>query len=262
MRHVLLAVASGALVPPALVAALMRDPAVVECAKESDATATAYVNRAFAVRELRLRSGETMSVAEARDGCLALNQSTRISIYQHAGRAYRRVLDSVTMPGYADVRADGSVTLPTHETISTILESTYLWNGSTYAFSAPRSHIYDVPLEVRRPYEVEVRFAPGTSSTILTGSTAGEFGQDYVFRARAGQRITISLLHQTQAAPAIFLSSGERNVTIVEGRRWTGRLPRDGSYQLGVLGSHDSDPETPARYALRLAIENAVSLKR
>jgi hypothetical protein len=239
----------------ALIAALMRDPDVASCARESDATARAYVSRAFALRDVRLRGGVPMTLAEANDACLALGQSTRIYIFERSGATYRRVLRSVTIPGLADVKNDGTAILPTHETPATILESAYVWTGRTYAFSASLTRVYDVPLEQRRPYQRIVEFVPGTSAQVLTGSTAGTFGDHYVFRARRGQRATIALLRYANARPEVVLASGDRSLAVVAGHRWAGRLPATGSYDIFVFGGDGADPEVLVPYAIRLGIE-------
>ena len=191
--------------PADLAAALMRDPAVASCARESGEKPQAFVAHAFGLRAVTLRTG----------------------------------------------------VLPTHETMETIFESTYVWNGSTYAFSAPRSHVYDVVLAERRPYQVAVRFAPGATSAALAGSVALNFGQDYVFEGRAGQRATIDLTAFTGSRPTIVLYYGDEDDSIADllhGRAWSGALPRAGTYRLTVYGSDASNADRVSTYAIRLTV--------
>jgi hypothetical protein len=251
------AAAPAAAVPSDLVAAMLRDDRVATCANEAGKTAQAYVRQAFALRELTLRGGERMTVAEATDFCLMLGQSTRIYIFERALDGYRRVLDEVTVPGLAEVSADGTAVLPTHESIETIFEAAYVWNGTAYAFSGSRSHVYDVALGQRRPYELPVRFAPGAFATTLSGSVAFNFGQDYVFEARAGQKVTIELTNHTVRRPSITLSFGRGELTLAnlfDTGGWSGKLPQTGTYKLTVYGTDASDATRVSTYAIRLAI--------
>jgi hypothetical protein len=175
-------------------------------------------------------------------------------IFEHTAARYRRVLDGVALPDAVDVSEDGTVMLPTHETMETIFEAAYVWNGKAYMFSGPRSHIYDVSLGERRPYEVPVRFAPGTSETTLSGGVARNFGQQYAFEARAGQTVSIELTKHTGRRPAIFLSHGERTLAEIRADRWTGKLPHTGAYNLIVLGFGEPDGTAVSTYTIRLAI--------
>lgn len=243
--------------PRELVAALMRDAHVNECANSAGKPARAYVASAFDLRNVTLRTSERMTVAVATDFCLMLGQSTRIFIYERTAGGYRRVLDNLTIPSAANVSSDGTVMLPTHESMDVIFEATYVWNGTTYAFSGPQSHRYDVALGERRPYETPVRFAPGTSATTLSGSVAHTFGDDYVFEARAGQRLTIELTRHTGRHPFISLYYGSGISSLAElsdTDRWSGELPRTGAYHLLISGSSESDETRLSTYEMRLTI--------
>ena len=66
---------------------------------------------------------------------------------------------------------------------------------------------YDVALGQSKPYEVPVRFARGASSTTLSGSVAYNFGDEYIFEARAGQRAMIELAKYTGRRPGISQSN-------------------------------------------------------
>jgi hypothetical protein len=240
--------------PPGLVAAIVRDKDVASCAADAGASQAQYVATAFELRNVTLKSGERMTVAVGKDACIAVGQSVRVFIFRRTPGGFVRVLDDVSMAESVDVRSDGTVELPTHETIDTIVESTYVWNGKTYAFSPARSHVYDVPLEERRPYQIAVTFPPGAHETTLSGSTALNFGETYVFKARAGQTADIALTHHTGRAPAVVLSYGGKTLADLTGAKWTGTLPHSGTYALDVFGSGDGDPTTRSAYTIRLHI--------
>ena len=199
-----------------------------------------------------------MTAAIATDPCLALGQSTRIIIYQRVDAGYRRVLDAVTLPAFAQVNADGTAVLPTHDSVEVIFESTFVWNGARYVFSPTRSHRYDVALGERRPYEVPVRFAPGTTGATLSGSVAYNFGDAYVFEARAGQRISIALASEAGARPpGVSLEYDDAISSLVEFRgakAWTQTLTKGGTYSLFVFGTDERDEYRRSRYTLRLDI--------
>ena len=240
--------------PPSLVVQLMRDPAVAACAAEAGGSAEAYLRGAFELRRVTLRSGEQMTVATATAACLAAGQSTRILIYRHTPQGYRRVLDDVTLPGLAAVGSDGSVTLPTHESMETIFEATYRWNSRTYIFSDARSHVYDVVLEARRPAEIAVRFTPGSYGTTLERQHRTQFGERYVFSARAGQSAAIELSSQMQPAPVVTLSRDGHALDALIRTSWHGALPATGTYTLTIYGANDADGDRLEPHALKLTI--------
>jgi hypothetical protein len=100
-----------------------------------------------------------------------------------------------------------------------------------------------------------VRFSPGASSATLTGSVALNFGQEYVFDARAGQIVTIQLM-RSSARPSISLWSGENELTLTGSTRdrWSAKLPKTGAYELIVAGTNESDETRLSRYAIRLSV--------
>ena len=199
-----------------------------------------------------------MTAAIATDPCMALGQSTRIMIFERIAGQYRRVLAELTLPGTAQLNANGTVILATHESMAVIFEAAYAWNGSSYAFSARQSHRYDVALSERKPYEVPVRFTPGATATTLTGSVAYNFGDEYSFEARGGQRLTIELLsHSGDRPPRITLYYKDETSSLAElsgTNRWSGKLPKNGTYHLFVSGQDDRDETRKTRYRLRLTI--------
>lgn len=243
-------------VPPALAAVMLRDRDIAQCVAESGKSAGAYLSRAFSLHAVTLRGGEQMTVAIGADPCLAVGQSVRIVIYQRIASGYRRVLNAVTLPDFAVVGADGTATLPTHETMDVMMESAYVWNGSAYVFSPVRSHRYDVGLQQRRPYERPVRFAPGTTATTLTGSVAYDFGDRYAFAARAGQRVTIEIVEHGNPPPYVALWHDDDLEPVAEGisGTWSGRLRAGGNFYLTLSGSDERNEERLQSYTVRLSI--------
>lgn len=249
--------AEGAMAPSGVVAALVRDKSVVACAGQAGKSVQTYANNAFDVRRVRLSAGEQMSVLVATDPCLALGQSTRIMIFQKTSQGYRRVLNEVTLPEFARVRSDGTVTLPTHESMDIVFEATYVWNGTAYAFAPLRSHRYDVGLNERRPYEVPVRFARGASAATFSGSVAYDFGDTYVFDAMAGQTVTIDLTAYTARPPRIALYYDDDISSLGDvgnNTKWSGKLQKSGTYRLLLSGSDESNEAALSRYTIRLSI--------
>jgi hypothetical protein len=240
-----------------LTTVLMRDDAVAGCAHDSSKTPEAYVAKAFDLRSLTLHGGERMTVAIAKDPCLALGQSTRIMIFEQTSYGYRRVLNDVTLPSLAQVSSDGTAMLPTHDSVEVIFEATYVWNGSEYVFSPSRSHRYDVALGERRPYEIPIAFAPGQSETTLNGTVAHNFGNEYVFQARSGQTLTIELLTHARPLPSVslyFQSDASILADLSDTGQWSGKLLQTGTYHLVVDATDESAASTRSPYAIRLSI--------
>lgn len=243
--------------PPGLVAGLMQDESVAACAGQAGKSSQAYVAGAFDLRHVTLRAGQKMTVLIATDPCLALGQSTRIMIFEKTPQRYRRVLNEVTLPEFAQVRSDGTVTLPTHESMDVIFEATYVWTGTTYAFAPLRSHRYDVGLNERRPFEVPVHFARGASAAKLSGSVAYNFGDTYVFEALAGQTVTIELTAHTARRPRITLYYDDDISSLGEvgsNTKWSGKLQKSGTYRLLLSGGDESNESALSHYTIRLSI--------
>lgn len=195
-----------------------------------------------------------MTIATATDPCLALGQSTRTMIFHNSYGRFARVLNSVTLPGLARVGSDGTVTLPTHESMEVIFEATYVWNGATYTFSPFRSHKYDVALGERRPYEIPIQLIRGGAAVTLSGTFAYHFGNGYDFEAVAGETLTIELKH-AGIPPQVTLYYQDEISSIVElsGRsNWSGTLRKSGTYHLLVFGTNELAAVHRSRYVIRL----------
>jgi hypothetical protein len=247
----------------ALVTAMMTDSALEQCVRDSGKSAAAYIREGFDLRSLTLRGGEQMTIAVATDPCMARGQSTRIMIYRAVRDRYDRVLDSVTLPESWQAGEDGTATLPTHESMETIFESTYVWNGKSYVFSPWKSHIYDVALGERRPYQIPIRFAPGALQTTLSGNVALNFGEEYVLSARAGQTISIELSKHGEPAPWVALYYDDRLEPVADriAGRWSGVLPRTGEYHLLISGTDDRDAARRSSYALVVRLGSLRSVR-
>lgn len=241
-------------IPAAIVALVAADKEVRDCAQEAGVTAAAYAASAFDVRHVTLRTGERMMVLISERGCLAHNSVVRVMIFHDAGRGYANVFDDYSMPEEIDVDPGGTVSLASHETVVTIFEPVYVWNGTKYVFAPLQSHVDDVAVDTRRPYELLVRFAPGASSTVLRGTMVNGFGQLYQIYARAGQRLSVSVLSPAKPLPAVSLFLGDRIIDTPDRDRWSVTLDRTGAYDLNVEGAEGSDPTTFVPYAVEVTI--------
>jgi hypothetical protein len=100
-----------------------------------------------------------------------------------------------------------------------------------------------------------IEFTRGTDSTAIKDSIRRTEEDEYVFSAREGQKITISL---TPAAPKSALLRLRKGADVLsswgfDGTGWSGTAPATGDYLVTVLAA----PRAPRRitYTLRLAIK-------
>lgn len=243
----------------ALVAALMSDKAFRSCvASAGQGAPSASVAKDFDFRALTLHSGAPMVVAVGRDVCGWQGQAARVLIYERTPAGYKLVLDEFSLPEQVSANADGTVGLAAHETMNTILQSTYVWNGTKFAFSPERSSVYCVgpDRDNERPYELPIHFPRGASSMVLRGTASDNCGQRYSFIARAGQRVKVERLTPQPANLRIpvFLDFGNDEVAEMSGDAWSGTLTRSGKYVLDVFGSDQRGDIGLQPYALRLTI--------
>jgi hypothetical protein len=92
---------------------------------------------------------------------------------------------------------------------------------------------------------------------VTTSNVAYNFGDEYVFEARAGQKLTINLTKYAGTHPSISLYYGDNISAIAELRAtagWSGTLPKTGTYHLFIDGTNESDVTRRSAYAIRLAI--------
>ena len=255
-------IAAVAALAASLVTAIAGAQGIAECAVESGESTEAFVRHNFDVRELTLHDGTHVTVAISRSACLAHNSVNRVLVYARTpGGGYRAVLDDYGFPDNVEASTDGTVTLASHETVEIVDETTYVWNGTAYVVSPQRSHRYDVAIGEDRPYVVRIAFAPGTTSTVLTGSIAGGFGDDYEFAARAGQRVTVRVLEGSMKHLRFDVyqdrpgnQSAMELTSLNASRTWSGILPASGMWRLDVYGADSMDHQTKAPYSLELTI--------
>lgn len=242
----------------ALVAALMRDKDFRSCVNSERGAAAASAVQDFDFRRLTLYSGVPLVIAVGRSDCGWQGQAARVLAYERTPSGYRLVLKDFSLPDKVVAKPDGTLSLAAHETVNTIVESTFVWTGTKYAFAPDRSSIYCVGPERdnRRPYELKIRFAAGTSSTVLRGTAFENCGQTYSFIARAGQRMTIERLtpQPRDLQIPIVLDFDGANVAYVNGDRWSGTLKRSGKYVLDVFGTDQRGDIDLQPFAIRLTI--------
>jgi hypothetical protein len=235
---------------------------IASCAAESGESAAAFVRHSFNTRDLTLYDGTRVTVAESHSACLAHNSVTRVLVYaQTRDGRYRLVLDDYGFPEQVGASTDGTVTLASHETVEIIDQATYVWNGEKYVFSPERSQRYDAGIGQGRPYVVRVQFASGSSSTVLKGSIAGGFGDDYEFDAHAGQRVTLQVVKGWSKSflfdvyQVIHGGMDTRELTSLNpARTWSAVLPTSGTWKIDVYGAGTIDHETTYPYVLVLTI--------
>ncbi|MBV8154198.1 MAG: hypothetical protein JO029_12735 [Candidatus Eremiobacteraeota bacterium] len=242
----------------ALVAALMRDKDIRSCVESSgEDTPSAYVARDFTFQSLTLYSGERLVVVVGKSDCGWQGQGARVLIYERTQSGYRLVLSDFSLPEQTEATRDGTLHLAGHESVNTIAETTYKWNGTKYVFLPSSSSIYCVgpDHDNERPYELPIRFANGTSSTVLRGTAYENCGQDYSFVARAGQKVTIERLtpQPRDLRIPILLYFGDDHVASV-GDSWSGTLAHSGTYVLSVYGTEQRGEMDLQPYAIRLTI--------
>jgi hypothetical protein len=105
---------------------------------------------------------------------------------------------------------------------------------------------------------VNVHFGRGSSEGNFRNSIKGYDSVDFVFSARAGQRISVTLLSSTKDK-AIFtiMKDGDPIAgDAVETKDWTGDLPSDGKQVVRVymMRADARRTKTPVSFALRISI--------
>jgi hypothetical protein len=252
-------VALLAALPGGLIDALMRQSSAQQCIKtqqnygDTVYPAREYLERSLEVSTVKLRTGETIAVVTGTAGCFTAGLSSPVYAFQVEGSAYRVVLDDRAIPAMVKANADGTIELPNNELADTAVYLTYVWNGSRFVFSPQRSTRYQLALSINLPYQTDVHFASGTSSAILSGIYAYEFGPRYAVVVRKGQRITVEVLSHTGTAPAIDVEIGDTWIANAVRSPWTGVAPRDGTYIVEIEGDQKTN-DKPYRFQLRLAI--------
>ncbi len=102
-------------------------------------------------------------------------------------------------------------------------------------------------LGARKLVDVPVRFAPGTSSVMLHGSSAQDWYDEYEFSAQRGQQLTVDAIHARDTL-TLTLYRGDKAIDLKPGIATT--LPASGAYRFHV----EAQTDTPHPYSLRLTI--------
>lgn len=243
----------------ALVAALMRDRDFRLCVEGSaGSTPSAYVANDFNFQSLTLSSGRRLVIAVGKSDCGWQGQAARVLIYAPTQSGYRLVFSDFSLPERVAAKPDGTLYLAGHETVNTILQATYVWNGAGYTFAPARSSVYCVGPERdnERPYELPIHFAPGSSYVVLRATAYENCGQNYSFMARAGQRVTIERLtpQPRSLRIPIVLDFGNDPIAYVNGDAWSATLTRSGEYVLSVFGTDQQGEIDVQPFAIRLTI--------
>jgi len=211
------------------------------CVERSDGTPITHVANDFNFQSLLLYSGARLAIAVGKNDCGWQGQAARVLIYERTQSRYRLVLSGFSLPERVDARPDGTLYLAAHETVNTIIQATFVWNGTKYALSPERSSIYCVGPERdnERPYELPIHFLPGNS-----------------FVARAGQRVTIERLTPptAQLRIPISLDFGKDSIAFLNGDAWSGTLSRSGKYLLSIFGTDQRGEIDLQPFAIRLTI--------
>lgn len=243
-------------VTAALAAAMMRDVHLQGCVRDAGVPPATYIGQSFTLSEFTLRTGERMTMAIAHVWCMEQGQTPRALVYLKTPHGYRQVLDNFSVQDDVKPQADGTLVLLTQgDSIETVMESAFVWDGDSYQFSKTRSTVWHMHLEVRKPFDIPIAFAPGTDSTVLRGTFAGHFGQLYTFDARAGQRVEIEFLNGSSPHAGADLNYGDdKDEVVYTGKPWSGTLPYTGEYLFLVTGNYRSNPDKLEPYAVRLSI--------
>jgi hypothetical protein len=230
-----------------LVAAILKDADIGDCAAKSKLSHADFVAKAFDLKDVTLKGGERMTVATGMDACVcaAQNCPTLVVLAEKNG-AYRTVLSGWTIA--SKVLPDGSAVLDSHDSAAVSDRSVYRWNGTTYA--VVKAERVDARSGTVKPMSIPLVFAAGASSATVSGKVALSFGDVYTFAAAAGQTISLALASQGRAAPDTLILLHGDTILADAGRAWSGKLPATGQYRLIVEGAEDS----LIPYTLRIAI--------
>jgi hypothetical protein len=244
-------VAAGPALPSAFVNDLMRDPEYASCARELNRSPATFARTNLRVTPLVLKTGEHMLTVTMLDAaCICAGSTCKYAIYQRMPNAtWRQVLDARTMNA-AVALPDGTARVDGHETMSTIDQLVYVWDGSMFDFAPERSERFDTRFG-QKPYRTLLRFPSGASNLTHASAAYGSFGDAYAFAARAGQEVMLRVRSTAKLFPIeLFYGPGDSS---------TLKLAHDGSTRLPITGTYEFsvDPSVPgerAAYRLTLSI--------
>jgi hypothetical protein len=209
------------------------------------AAEAAQVLRDAGISPLGTVAGRRVVLANPHGSCICGNVNCPYLVLQLDPGGTAAVLLSTS--GYAVTPAGAAQPLPnlrelahdsalvSDETIDAYRDGKYVVIGSARIRSDSGA---------RKPNAVPVRFAPGASSAVLSGSVSLGWYDEYALGAQRGQRVTVSGVH----APAklTFSLTGRTGAYATELRPGVPAvLPADGTYLVHVDGaSDDAQPYT------------------
>jgi hypothetical protein len=103
---------------------------------------------------------------------------------------------------------------------------------------------------------VRVQFAPGHASASLSGQVQGYQAIDYVLKANAQQRMTVSLTSERPfLLMGIYAPNGEALCVETCNGQWTGMLPHMGDYTIRIgLVRAEARRQGRASYTLKVSL--------
>jgi hypothetical protein len=225
--------------PPSggLVAAILKDADIADCATRSKLSRAGFVAKAFDLKDVTLKDGKRMTVVTGIDACVcaAQNCPTLVLLAEKNG-AYRTVLSGWAIE--SKVLPDGSAVLDSHDSAAVSDRTTYRWNGTTYATA--KAERVDARFGAVKPLSVPLVFAAGQSSATVSGKAALGFDDVYTFAAGGGQTISLALASQGHEPPVTVTLLHGDTILANAGRSWSGKLPATGQYRILVEGAEDA----------------------
>lgn len=112
-------------------------------------------------------------------------------------------------------------------------------------------------LSVSAQTRVNVRFARGSTSSMVRGSVSGFKYVDYIVGARGGQTMSVKLNSASSYVSFVVFDGRMQNIEgATEQTDWSGELPSNGNYRVRVLLPRSAARRgTSASYSLRISIE-------
>ena len=105
----------------------------------------------------------------------------------------------------------------------------------------------------QQEYNRRVKLLPGQKPTVIDGKIANWSYDNYVIRARAGQKLTVRIVSEDKGAYFMVNPTKNRGETlnsIQEATEWSGAVPRTGEYMI-----HVGSVKGRASYTLELELK-------
>lgn len=124
------------------------------------------------------------------------------------------------------------------------------------ALSAVTAPVFAQPAP---PAKIPIVFKAGTSSATVKGAIAGDESVDYTLRAKAGQKMTVTLASANASLNFNVTPAGSQEAIFIgsiSGTTFEGTLPKDGEYVIGVYLMRSSARRgTKAAFTLSVGID-------